>query len=181
MIAVLAYHPLNSDQIMKPKSLFRRYLLSACALFTFSLFSFSSLANTDLKRVMALDVAPAGVVFEIVDWEDEYLAIAIPWVKTEIVNLRKQFPGLNIAVVSHGSEQFALLKDADAAYPEIHSQVQSLISEHDVKLELCLGHASMRGFNASDFPDYVEIEGSGPAQISAYEARGYQKVVVTIE
>ena len=147
----------------------------------FGLYSIAGLANQDLQRITALDMAPAGVVFEIVDWEDEYLAIAIPWVKLQIVALREQFPGLNIAVVSHGSEQFALLKDSDAAYPEIHAQVQSLISDHDVKLELCLGHANMRGFNAADFPEYVDIEAAAPSQISAYEARGYQKIVVTIE
>lgn len=159
----------------------RRRLISVLAMMALGLFSLSSIANRDLQRVTALDSAPAGVVFEIVDREDEYLSIAIPWVKKQIVTLRAQFPGLNIAVVSHGSEQFALLKDADTAYPEIHSQVQSLITDHDVKLELCLGHASMRGFNASDFSEYVDIEAAGPAQISAYEARGYQKIVVTIE
>lgn len=166
---------------MKMNKLIPRRMIMLLAMISLSLFSQSSIANRDLQRVTALDMAPAGVVFEIVDWEDEYLAIAIPWVKQQIVALRAQFPGLNIAVVSHGSEQFALLKDADAAYPEIHSQVQSLITDHDVKLELCLGHANMRGFNASDFPEYVDIEAAGPVQISAYEARGYQLVVVTIE
>ncbi len=166
---------------MNTKKLIRRRLIMLLVVIPLGLFSLSSYANRDLQRVTALDSAPEGVVFEIVDWEDEYLSIAIPWVKQQITALREQFPGLNIAVVSHGSEQFALLKDADAAYPEIHSQVQSLITDHDVKLELCLGHANMRGFNASDFPEYVDIEAAGPAQISAYEARGYELVVVTIE
>lgn len=166
--------------ITKEKQI-RRRLISALAMMTIGLMSVSSMANQDLQRVTSLEAAPAGVVFEIVDWDNGYLGIAIPWVKQQIVALRTQFPGLNIAVVSHGSEQFALLKDADAAYPEIHSQVQSLITDHDVKLELCLGHASKRGFNASDFSEYVDIEAAGPAQISAYEARGYEKVIVTIE
>jgi hypothetical protein len=150
---------------------------------TIALICYNALAdaNNDMDAVFARDQAPAGVIFEIVDWDDEYLKIAIPWVNAQIIALREKFPGLDIAVVSHGSEQFALLKDANAAYPEIHSNVQRLISDHDVKLELCLGHANMRGFNQEDFPDYVAIEASGPSQIAAYESLGYDKVVVTIE
>lgn len=140
-----------------------------------------AVANKELDSLYAKQQAPNGVVFEIVDWDDDYLARAIPWVNEQIIALREQFPGLEIAVVSHGSEQFALLKDSDAAYPEIHSNVQSLIVDHDIKLELCLGHAGMRGFARSDFPEYVDIEASGPSQIAAYEALGYDKVVVSIE
>jgi len=138
-------------------------------------------ANTDLGSIYIRDQAPVGVVFEIVDWDDDYLERVIPWVNQQIILLREKFPGLDVAVVSHGNEQFALLKDADAAYPQIHSNVQRLISDHDVKLELCLGHANMKGFNQNDFPEYVDIETSGPSQIAAYEALGYDKVVVSID
>jgi hypothetical protein len=141
----------------------------------------SSASNDELKRIFARENTPVGVVFEIVDWDDEYLQRAIPWVNQQIISLREQYPGLDIAVVSHGSEQFALLKDADAAYPEIHSSVQRLITDHEIKLELCLGHASMRGFYQEDFPDYVDIDASGPSQIAAYESLGYDKIVVMIE
>lgn len=155
------------------------YAVMLVALFAFSPLSIAD--NDDLNSILSADQAPVGVVFEVVDWEQDYLEIAIPWVNQQIYTLRDKFPGLDIAVVSHGREQFALLKDSDAAYPEIHSNVQRLISDHDIKLELCLGHANMQGFLASDFPDYVDIEASGPSQIAAYEALGYDKVVVTIE
>ena len=141
----------------------------------------AALANSDLDAVMERASPPAGVVFEVVDWEEEYLAIAIPWVNEQIIALREKYPGLEVAVVSHGREQFALLSDTELAFPEIHAGAKRLITDHDVKLELCLGHASMKGFNQSDFPDYVDIDASGPSQIAAYEALGYDKVVVTIE
>ncbi len=137
-------------------------------------------ASTSINELIQRGQAPAGVVFEIVDWEDDHLNEALPWVNTQIIALRDRFPNLDIAVVSHGSEQFALLKDADAAYPSIHKKVQSLISDHDIKLELCLGHANMRGFDQSDFPAYVDIEASGPSQIRAYEALGYALVLVDL-
>jgi len=148
---------------------------------TYTVSHHSIAANDDLDSIYARQQAPTGVVFEIVDWDDDYLQRAIPWVNQQIISLREKFPGLDIAVVSHGSEQFALLKDSDAAYPEVHSNVQRLITDHDITLELCLGHANMKGFNQDDFPAYVDIEASGPSQISAYESLGYEKVVVAIE
>ncbi len=163
------------------KYIIYRYIQSIIVVIILSISQLAVAANNDLNSIYARQQAPVGVVFEIVDWEDDYLARAIPWVNQQIITLREKYPGLEIAVVSHGSEQFALLKDADAAYPEIHSNVQNLIADHDIKLELCLGHAGMRGFGKADFPEYVDIEASGPSQISAYEALGYDKVVVPIE
>ena len=141
----------------------------------------AAIADSDPETILSRDAAPAGVVFEIVDWDEDYLATAIPWVSEQIERLRQRFPGMQIAVVSHGREQFALLRDSSLAFPEIHKGVQRLTSDHDVELELCLGHANMRGFNASDFADYVSIEDSGPSRIAAYEALGYDKVIVSIE
>ena len=146
-----------------------------------ALFSTQSVASSNIDHLLKRDNAPEGVVFEIIDWEDDHLAEAIPWVNQQIIDLRKQFPNISIAVVSHGSEQFALLTDAKDAYPTIHKKVQNLITDHNVKLELCLGHASMRGFDKSEFPDYVDIEASGPSQIRAYQALGYELVVVDLD
>lgn len=171
MLIPIARGRVKARQIM-PLGLFAAILMLASSVIY---------ANTSIDKLLVSEQAPDGVVFEIVDWEDEYLAVALPWVNRQIIALRDRFPGLDIAVVSHGSEQFALLKDADAAYPVIHSKVQSLITDHNIKLELCLGHANMRGFDQSDFPEYVDIEASGPSQIAAYEALGYSKVLVDIE
>ena len=159
-------------------------------LYSFALWMLLSLSYVsadsggDMHQVNALleqNQAPVGGVFELVDWEENYLEIAIPRVNARIFSLGDKFPALDIAVVSHGSEQFSLLKDADAAFPAIHANVQRLIIEYDVKLELCLGHAQMRGFQADDFPRYVDIQASDPSQLAAYEALGYNRVLVTIE
>lgn len=160
---------------------FRRPIQTLFIASFIALFSVQSFASSSINQLLKRDIAPDGVVFEIVDWEDDHLAEAIPWVNQQIIDLRRQFPALNIAVVSHGSEQFALLTDAKDAYPKIHKKVQSLITDHNVKLELCLGHAGMRGFDKSEFPDYVDIDASGPSQIRAYQALGYELVVVDLD
>lgn len=146
-----------------------------------SLIAASSLyaaTSTTVDQLLAEQTAPAGVVFEIVEWEDDALASAIPNTIQQIQALRQRFPELPVAVVSHGQEQFALMHKAENAYPEIHQLVKTLDTDHGVEIELCLGHAHMKGYDATDFPDYVSIDGSGPARIADYQSQGYQLVIV---
>ncbi len=150
-------------------------------LLSFSLTALATSNNQELDRILQNDEAPAGVVFEIVEWDDDALSKAIPWVNQQIITLRKRFPNLDIAIVSHGSEQFALLSDSKNTKKEIHSSVQRLITDHNIELELCLNHAQMRGFEASDFPEYVDISQSGPSSIDAYEDLGFELVGVNLE
>ncbi len=131
----------------------------------------------ELQSILTKEKRPEGVVFEVVEWDIDALTEAIPWLNRQIVTLRSMFPKLDIAIVSHGGEQFALLNSNKEIKMGIHTSVQHLISEHSIKLELCLGHAKMRGFQAADFPQYVTIETTGPSRIMTYEDLGY--VVVT--
>ncbi len=153
-------------------------LFALIVLWSSNLFALSG--KQEVQAILEQPAAPEGVVFEIVDWDDNALSAAIPWVNRQIKVLRSRFPGLDIAVVSHGSEQFALLTDSQYVNNGIHNSVKKLITDHDVELELCLGHAHMQGFDATDFPDYVDISESGPSRISAYQALGYTLVGVDI-
>ncbi len=154
--------------------------LTNSALLIFLLMPLSSVLATnsypELDTILTQSKAPKGVVFEVVEWKDDALAVVIPWLNTQIDALRTKFPDLAIAIVSHGGEQFALLNSNKESNKGIHSSVQRLITDHDIKLEICLGHAQMRGFNASDFPDYVTIEQSGPNSIMEYEDIGFEVV-----
>ena len=62
-----------------------------------------------LTKILAAPSAPAGVVFDIEEWDADALDWAIPMVVQRVEQLRKRFPGLPIAVVSHGDEEFALV------------------------------------------------------------------------
>jgi hypothetical protein len=90
--------------------------------------------------------------------------------------LRDRFPGLPIAVVTHGREQFGLLA-SEAAGPlaGIHAQARDLVGL-DVDLHVCGVHAGWYGHGPEDFPSYVDVSASGPAQINAYEDLGYEVV-----
>ncbi|MDH3715466.1 MAG: DsrE family protein [Gammaproteobacteria bacterium] len=135
------------------------------------------LSAGEVEELLKLDSAPPGVVFEIIASRDDFLEQALPGVRQDIARLRERFPDLEFAVVSHGSEQFALLKDERHTYAATHSLTQSLVAD-EVPVHVCGTHASWRQMSEDDFPDYVNVAASGPAQINDYLALDYVLIKV---
>lgn len=121
---------------------------------------------------------PFGVVFEILESKKSDLTWAIAEVKKYSDQLRKRFPGIGIAVVSHGKEQFGLLKSESENLKEVHSAVKSLVQDDSIPVHVCGTHASWYGKDENDFPDYVAVSPAGPAEIANYEEMGYEKIVL---
>jgi len=135
--------------------------------------------ESEINIILAhADDPPAGVVFEIVESDESSLTWAIPEVKKYAAILREKFPGLDIAVVSHGKEEFALLKSNSEEYASVHKAVKSLVKQQDIPVHICGTHASWYDKAAEDFPDYVDVSPVGPAQINDYENMGYTLVVL---
>lgn len=144
-----------------------------------ALVSSHSLADTQsqIDRILAESTAPRGVVFEIVQGRDDALEWAIPLVNDYIRQLRQRFPNIDLAVVSHGSEQFGLMKSKQTEHASVHKAVKSLVAS-DIPVHVCGTHASWRDRTAGDFPDYVDVAPSGPGRIRLYEEQGYLLVLV---
>lgn len=151
------------------------------ALLALSLFCCVALAQAgSLVHVQTLleeKEAPAGVVFEILEGK-EGLVWAIPQVVRYSELLRQRFPGLGIAVVSHGREEFALQSKYREKYPAVHQAVQSLSTEQEIPVHVCGTHAGWFHVNPEDFPDYVDVAPAGPTQIRDYEDLGYRLIQV---
>lgn len=135
-------------------------------------------SDAEVARLLAADKAPPGVVFEIVSADERALEWAVPKVSGYAEKLRARFPGLPIAVVTHGNEQFALRADAQSRYAALHRQVQALSTRDDVPVHICGAYADMRGVAPEAFPKYVDVAPSGPSQIRAYRDLGYVLVRV---
>ena len=135
------------------------------------------LANDDVERLLARPDAPAGVVFEIVEADENALEDLLPRVQVAIEKIRARFPQTEFAVVSHGREEFALQSKYQLENAEIHQQVQSLVSD-EVPVHVCETHAGWYGVSAEDFPEYVNVSPTGPGQISLYQELGYELIVV---
>jgi intracellular sulfur oxidation DsrE/DsrF family protein len=148
--------------------LFTILLLTALA-------GFQARADTasDVEALLALEEAPAGVVFEIVSDDEDTLGSLLPALRADIERLRARFPDLPVAVVSHGEEQFGLTTENRADEPELHAIAEEMVTGEAVDLHVCGTYASWSGVDPGDFPDYVDVAASGPAQINDYRALDY--------
>ena len=129
--------------------------------------------SKQVKDILALQEAPAGIVFEIVTGAANSLEWALPETQKHIKELRARFPKLDIAIVTHGNEQFALKTTNDKKYKKIHSLTQQLVQKDHVPLHVCGTYASWKNVSEEEFPDYVDVTAAGPATINDYVALGY--------
>lgn len=159
-----------------------KFLIGSLFIFIIAFLSQPSdtLAETTQEKVSDIlkrKEPPFGIVFEIVESDSTALQWAIPAISNYVKQLRERFPEMGIAVVSHGREEFGLMKSRQKQLPEVHSAVQSLVA-NDVPVQVCGTHASWRGKTAEDFPDYVNVVPAGPTEIRNYEDMGYTRIVV---
>ena len=135
-------------------------------------------APVTLEDLLARPVAPAGVVFEVVDRDPGALKVVLPWVKQAAQRLKSRHPGLPMALVTHGQEMFALQTGKRTGNETIHQIAQSLSREDGIPVHVCETYAGWRGLAAEDFPDYINVAPTGPTQIRNYEALDYVRLVV---
>ena len=138
----------------------------------------SSAWSSDVATLLGKKEAPAGVVFEIVSEEYGLLGKLLPSVKQDIDKLRERFPGLPVAIVTHGSEQFDLMTENRNTASKAHNLVEALVAQDEIEVHVCGTHAEWYGKTPEDFPDYVDVSAAGPAQINDYIALGYEVIVL---
>lgn len=129
------------------------------------------------QQLMTEKSAPKGVVFEIIEGKPADLEWALGQIREDIEALRLRFPGIAVAVVSHGREQFALTTENKTRFGGIHELGRSLVAD-DVPVHVCATHAGWYDVAPEDFPDFVSVSSTGPAEVHRYEALGYRLIVV---
>lgn len=143
------------------------------ALLLTALLLVATLAKAEtFNEVMSLEKRPDGVVFEILAPNEPSWTRTQPKLLQAIEQLKRRWPDIDIAVVSHGNEQFALMTEKASVFPELHQSVLNL-GEQGVDIHVCGTYASWRDIKPDAFPDYVDVSASGPAQINDYKALGY--------
>ena len=152
------------------------FVLVSCM---FSAHSAFASHNQQTDKLLAGATEPEGVVFEIISRRADYLDWAIPEVERLSRLLRKKYPQMPVAVVSHSREQFALTMANKAVHKQTHAKVRSLVTEQDIPVHVCGVNAERKGVSAKAFPDYVDVADSGPDQIGLYKQMGYEVIVIT--
>jgi intracellular sulfur oxidation DsrE/DsrF family protein len=127
----------------------------------------------ELKEIIALG-RPAGMAFLVREHSEDAYDWILPRLERYIALLREHWSDLPVAVVSHGEEIFALLKERQPANAGYGEQIDRLVTLQGVTFQVCGAFAALSGFEASDFIDPVEVVDSAPYQIMDYRTMGYR-------
>ena len=157
---------------MKQNNSIRQYVFFLVLLLFFS-GSYASSDNKTVQHLLSQSVAPQGVVFEIATSEKAALQWAIPRIQQYTTSLREKFPGLEIAIVSHGREQFVLQEKNSKEYEKVHKAVKELSAKGDVPVHICQTFAAWNNVTPEEFPDYIAVSTTGPQQVRDYVELGY--------
>jgi len=137
-------------------------------------------ADSDISFITSASKPPTGVVFEVVEGNEKALEEALQKIKKYSKQLKSAIPAIKLSVVSHGTEQFALLKENQTQYKNTHKKVRSLISDN-VPVHVCATHASWYSLSEKDFPDYIDVTEAGPKKIREYQRLGYALIKIELD
>lgn len=135
----------------------------------------AGLDSPDFRNLFAREEAPPGVVVELIEWERNSWQWATPLLIELRERLRQRFPEADLAIVSHGGEQFQLTRQRQAEQLEALRQLQGLVDD-GVDLFVCGTHSSWREVPADAYLEFVQVAPSGPARINDYVDLGYVHV-----
>lgn len=133
--------------------------------------------NYEVEKLLNANEAPSGVVFEIITWEKNAWDWATPMLKQFRTQLLTKFPELDIALVSHGGEQFELVKSKEAENKQSFKVLKSLTNE-GVDVHVCGTHSSWRDVPEAAYADFIDVSPSGPAQINDYIKLGFTHILL---
>lgn len=153
-------------------------LLRAVLLMLFPWLLMGAASANTLDEILAKTTPPAGVVFEIADRDPQALEFALPWVKQAAERIKQRFPGVPMALVTHGQEMFALQSNYKEKNAAVHEQVKSLKQDQGIPVHVCETYAGWKGIGPEAFPSYVDVAPSGPSQVNNYVALDYLRLVV---
>ncbi|QCU91143.1 DsrE family protein [Thiomicrorhabdus sediminis] len=121
---------------------------------------------------------PDGIVFDIETLDKNALSGLAGYVSFQVKRLKQTFPDVDIAIVSHGVEEFALQKQAQQQYSKLHSNFSKLVDSEGVSVHVCGAVAGLGKLSKEDFPEFVSFSDSGMAQLNDYKAIGYRVITI---
>lgn len=143
----------------------------------FSLSLYASHHSLSVEMILASDQKPEGIVFELLSWDENTWTWAAPLLKDYREKLLAKYPDIDIAVVSHGGEQFQLTK-AEAVNQPLAVETLQTLSDEGVNLYVCGTHSSWKNISEDSYIDIVNVSPSGPARINDYLNLGYTRVLL---
>jgi intracellular sulfur oxidation DsrE/DsrF family protein len=151
------------------------YSIVAGLLMLMSQLSAAEPDKTRLQQMLSAAQAPDGVVFEIMAWEDNSWDWAVPMLRHYVDQLRAKYPGLDMALISHGAELFDLRRGAALQDRSAIRQL-AVLGEQGVAVHVCGEYAKWKRLGPRDFLEFVDVADSGSAQLANYIELGFEHI-----
>ncbi len=155
-----------------------RFLLRNISLLLLTMLMSSAIYARGIDDILKMKEQPAGIVFEVIEPGNDDWDWVIPKVENYTKRLRERFPDLPVVLVSHGREQFMLLKSDARENKQRQHALQSFMTSHDVTVHVCAVHASWLDKTPEDFVDFIDVAASSPAQINDYLKLDYELIML---
>ena len=128
-----------------------------------------------VDAIVASGQPPEGVVFDLVTWGDRGWDWASPMLRDLTGQLRRHYPELEMALVSHGFELFDLSeRSGHASRPAI--QLLRSLADDGLRVHVGGRYASTRLYQPEDFLPFVDVAASGEAQVEDYLRLGFVRI-----
>ena len=152
-----------------------KIILSFFMISTFGLFSKAS----QIEDILTLNEEPPGVVFELIESTGYAWTWAAPKIRSYVSQLREKFPNIDLAIVSHGREQFSLTKKSTSSITEEVSILQNINKKDSVDISVCGSHSLWFNVSRENYLPFINVAESGPALINDYKNLGF--IIVLLE
>ena len=146
-----------------------KIILSFFVISTFGLFSKAS----QIEDILTLKEEPPGVVFELIESSHYAWTWAAPKIRSYVSQLREKFPNIDLAIVSHGREQFSLTKKGASSIIKEVSILKDINKKDSVDISVCGTHSKWLNVSRENYLPFVNVAESGPALINDYKNLGY--------
>jgi len=122
---------------------------------------------------LTLKEEPPGVVFELIESTHYAWTWAAPKIRSYVSQLREKFPNIDLAIVSHGREQFSLTKKGASSIIKEVSILKDINKKDSVDISVCGTHSKWLNVSRENYLPFVNVAESGPALINDYKNLGY--------
>ncbi len=129
--------------------------------------------QSEINQFLA-DEEPEGIVFLVMEHDEEALYWVLPRVSRYAQQLREKWSDLPIIVLSHGDEMLSLVDEFKNLNEKLHLSIKALARDYDVTFQVCGSYASFSDVDESEFPAHIDVVPSAPAEISNYKQMEYQ-------
>ncbi|WP_428086941.1 DsrE family protein [Candidatus Thioglobus sp.] len=142
-------------------------LLSAYSLCFAQVFS-----HPVIDRLIAQNSEPEGIVFELVAYDRHAWSWAAPKISQLSAQLKAKYPKVDIAIISHGNEQFQL-SVKNAKKNQHSTALLSKLVKDGVDIYVCGVNSLWNNVPENSYIEEVSVATSGPAKINDYINLGY--------